>query len=551
MPQNREEPIWQRMPGPGWGVLFFALWICFPMWSQHSLLFMGQPAGDNLATPWFYGFVAQEGPSALLHSFDVPRPIGTRSEFPSLWDARLFSPLVERLEWPQWWGIVASACVILNALSMAALARVLGCGGLATLYVGCMGALLRPVWSDIAFGRLNVALPGLAVFAFAFWLWSFPSSGRSWAARGASAGLAGLFGVLAAWVYPPFLLLLSPMALLLAWRLYPHPRGWFLPLLAVGCAYGIAHPELMEILRASQRSLACASECPDIYHRLSADRIFLFSVPDQGLSLSGLSGWMLLSLPLALFRPGLGASVRQGGWLLPLLSVGALYLVLSLGPCPYVTDAQALDLTGWLRSLMAWPWCFSASLHDYARLATPVGLLVIVLGGMALSSLRGRFRWMGAAAAAVIVGLASADRVEELLDPAKWHSPAPSAPAVFLRDRPAAVVAELPFDTTVHYLSALEAPQHRWVNPLRLAGQPRSRQPFFLWLQRLGRGHETGLLPTAQQVSAADVDWVFFDSTRCRNRKGACSALVVEELRTVLGEPSELAAGVWMWEGSE
>ena len=71
----KQDPIWQRLPGYVPVVLVFALWICFPLWSQHAQLFMGQPSGDNLATPWFYGFVAQEGPAGMLHAFDVPRPL--------------------------------------------------------------------------------------------------------------------------------------------------------------------------------------------------------------------------------------------------------------------------------------------------------------------------------------------------------------------------------------------------------------------------------------------------------------------------------------------
>ena len=152
-------PLW-----PWVVVILFGFWMTSPLWGNLDKVFMGRLSGDNITSPWFYDFVAQQmwgGESlSMLYGFDYPHPLQRKVECPNDWDAVILSPIVQLLDWPRFWGPVLSWSVLLNAMSLALLAHVMGCRNWGVVLAGCLGVLLRPVWTDMGFGRMNVITPG-------------------------------------------------------------------------------------------------------------------------------------------------------------------------------------------------------------------------------------------------------------------------------------------------------------------------------------------------------------------------------------------------------
>ena len=63
--------------------------------------------------------------------------------------------------------------------------------------------------------------------------------------------------------------------------------------------------------------------------------------------------------------------------------------------------------------------------------------------------------------------------MNEILSPHKWYVNPYNTIAEFMKDKPGQTVAELPFDRSYQFLSALEAPEVYRVNPIRPFDPPR------------------------------------------------------------------------------
>ena len=154
-------------------------------------------------------------------------------------------------------------------------------------------------------------------------------------------------------VYPPFLLILIPVGVVLVIRFWWH-SGWFSIIwgaIAGGLAYATVFDRLWGIYYDNYRTLDCANlTCPDKYNSLALSTLALWEeIPHFGLSISGIQGGGWILFPLVLFSK----RWRWEGLMLGVLAVvGAL---LSLGPCP----ASEPTFCGGLSGLSGWNCHFS------------------------------------------------------------------------------------------------------------------------------------------------------------------------------------------------
>ncbi len=549
--------------------LAFAMWCTYPVWSHDHLLFMGRPTTDNVVTPWFYDFVARRmwagEELSLLKEFDYPNPHHYSIEFPSATDAQLFAPVAWLLDWPEQWAWTIVVVIVLNTFAVTLLGRVIGLGRLATVATGVGAVLLRPLWADILKGRMNVVTPCFAILAMVGVLLCFPKTAdgesRSIWVRLLGFGLAYSMGITAALVYPPFLLILIPVGVVLVLRFWWNGGFFSLlwGLLAAAAAYGTIFDRLWGIYFDNYRVLDCTNlTCPDKYNSLALSTLALWEeVPHLGLSLSGIQGGGWLLLPLVL----LNRRWRWEGLAMGVLAVvGAL---LSLGPCP-ASEPDVLWRSEWV-AWMEWAfspiWCASMHMHDFGRFGLIVGVVLCLTAGMTLDGLV-RFvhdkawwlKWMVTSVGIGLVGysmlLSYTPLMQEILSPQKWYVNPYNTIAEFLKDKPGQTVAELPFDRSYQFLSALEAPEVFRVNPIRPFDPPRKNSTFYLWLYAVARGEQTDQLPNAEQVRRSGLNWVLFDPKRCeegtRSIK-ACEPWVREALIDVFGTPEQVERGVLLW----
>lgn len=540
------------------GTAAFAAWFTSPLWTSPGRVFAGLLSTDNIVTPWFYDFVARQlaagDPIETMSDFDWPVPLDRMREFPDIADAALAAPLAWWLDWPAQWGATLTLAVTLNGLGLAALAAACGLRGLGVLTAGVMGVMMRPVWTDIVMGRLNVTFIGLVAMAMAATLWSMPA--RTPGQRGAAGRLvaacaaAGL-GALAALIYPPFVLMLAPAGLVLAAGPLRKSGllGAALPLLAVAGGAWLASDELLAIYSSQDRSPGC-STCPDAYNAVALRDLARWAVePRQGLSYSGLAGPAWLLAPLALLHPRRKAAAA-------LLAMVALSAVLALGPCPRLTPTEDVP-RAWVEQ--AWPhlgalWCASAPLHDYGRFATVAAVLLALLSAMGADALGRRRGWLapllGTGLAAAVSFQAGTLVMGEILDPRKWHTPAPPATAIFLRDAAPGPAVELPFDRSEQFLSVLYAPASPRVNPVRPTPHPVTHDPAIVWLFELGWGRVPEEDISAEQLRETGLRWVLYDTSRCapQGRRDPCPAETLSTLRRVLGAPVGHGDDLLVWE---
>ena len=540
--------------------IVFAMWVSSPLWMHGHILFMGKVSTDNVVTPWFYDFIARSvwngEDYTLLREFDYPNSHSYMIEFPSLMDAFLLAPIAWIFEWPEQWAWTLTVTLLVNVIAVASFAKVIGLGRWAVAFSGMSVALLRPFWAEMVKGRLNVLLPGLAILAIVGILLCFSKNeqgerrGRSLRIFGAI--LAFSMGAISALVYPPFLLMLIPLGAFVTisfWR----KSGFisiFLPIIIGGLAYWAVFDILWEIYFDNYRALKCADlTCPDRYNSFAWSNLALWEpVRNEGLSLSGLYAAPWLLVPMVLLHP----KFRWSG--LGLGIVSAIYAILSLGPCPNSTPFKRMDAE-WITQLdpLLRPiWCSSMQLHDFGRYGMVTSLILCICGGMALDSLwrfRSSFLKMLSLGLGIwILSLSYQPLMQEMLHLSKWHAIPNNPVADFLKDHSGEVVAELPFDRSLQFLSALETPGNLRVNPIRPSRSSNTGGVFNEWLFTLSRGERPEISPSANDMKISRVDWVFFDKSRCKGKETEpCERWVKKELESVLGVPKTLSIGVFVW----
>ena len=549
--------------------LAFAMWCTYPVWSHDHLLFMGRPTTDNVVTPWFYDFVARTMLSGaelgLLNEFDYPNPHHYSIEFPSEVDAMVFAPIAWMFDWPEQWAWTVTFAIVINSLSVTALARVIGIGFWGTIITGMGSVLLRPLWADILKGRMNVATPCFAILAMlgVFLCFSKTATGepRRWWVRLFGFVLAYSMGVLAALIYPPFLLILVPVGLVLIIRFWWQSgfSSIFWGLLAAGLAYATVFDRLWGIYFDNYRVLDCSElTCPDKYNSMAVSSVALFDVvPKYGLSITGLQGGAWLLLPFVL----LSKRWRMEGGLLGVLAViGSL---LALGPCPASEPDVLWDspIVEWMEWCLQPIWCASMHMHDFARYGLIVGVVLCLTSGMVVDacmrSASNRQWWIRLAIWLLTMGIAGKSievsyepLMREILSPHKWYVNPYNTIAEFMKDKQTQTVAELPFDRSYQFLSALEAPNVYRVNPIRPFDPPRRHSTFYLWLYATARGEKNDQPPNAEQIRRSGLQWVLYDPARCEEgtrSKKACEPWVKETLIEVLGTPEVIEKGVSVW----
>jgi hypothetical protein len=540
-------------------VVAFAIYAGATFWTTKDAAFAGKLSSDNVVSMWFYDVVSRSLAAGswpeILTDFNHPRPWPRTKEFPALMDAALAAPLGWVLDYPQQWNATLGLAVLVNGLGTALLARGAGARGVGIVVAGCLGALCRPVWKDFVMARMNAVWIGLPAASLGLSLMALRMERpglRPALRRLPTAVAAGLVGALAAAVYPPYLLLFAPAALVLGagpiWR----SRGWaLLPLgasLALGAAF--AWPELSSILE-SRKGDFITPVCPDAYSALIADALWNTQPTHyQGLSMPGTAkfGWVLAPLVLLHRRRGAGTL---------LMAATALWVVLSLGPCPAARPGLPLAPEAWplIGPLFPPLWAAGAPLHDFGRFAAVGVLQAAVLGGLGLDAIAGEKGWLrrliALGAGIAVVGQVQFYVLSEGLAPQKWHAISEPVVSADLRAQGADAfpAAELPFDRKLQFISAIYAPGPR-LNPLRPGDAPPQRQPFVDWLMAVGKGDLTKPTPTLADARASGLRRVYFDPTRCHGggvKRQACGAPAQDALKAVLGTPEPLGQGVLVW----
>jgi len=548
---------WRWLPWLALGL--FCLYAGASFWTRSDAAFAGKLSSDNVVSMWFYDVVSRSLADGALptHMRDLnhPAPWPRTKEFPAVMDAVLVAPLGWLFDYPRQWNASLGLAVLVNGLGTALLARGAGARGVGLVVAGCLGALCRPVWKDFVMARMNAVWIGLPAGALGLALLAVDVETpglRSALRRLPLAAGAAILGALAAAVYPPYLLLFAPAAVMLAagplWR----SRGWGLLPLTVALALGaaLAWPELSAILDGRQGDMG-RETCPDNYGALASDALWR-TTPSafQGLSLPGTAAWGWVLAPLVLLHPRRATGVLLGG-------MTALWVLMSLGPCPKDLSGVPLHPEAWpvIGAVLPHLWEAGAPLHDFGRFAGVAVVQAALLGALGLEAIAGERR-LGRSLLALAMGAAAVGHVQyyilsEAMDTRKWHAVQASPVATDLAEAGTAAfpAVELPFDRKQQFLSAIQTPGPR-INPLRPGDPAPVPQPFVEWLMAVGRGDLTQPTPSLAQARASGIRRVYLDTGRCNGggvKRQACAPPVADAMTSVLGTASPIAPGVWVW----
>lgn len=529
-----------------WLVVLVGAVVCTAdLWVDLDVVFAGKLSTDTMLTAWFHGRVAEGALPETLDDFDFPDPYETAREFPSTADALLLAPLMRLVGWPGHWNLSIALGVVLASLGAAGVAKSTGVGDRGVIVAGLLGALCRPLWFEAVSARFNAIYPGLVLLGIAL------GAAALRAPAAASVGLMAVavaVGVAGLWVYPPWALLLLPLALVALW---PAVRDatWARRALLVGgglVAAALLAFLLQDAADARVTHQQCLRlQCPDRYHSVDLRDLGRTTVEIQEAMVRGglyLAPWLLAPL---------GLLARRGG--VVLLGAALGLAALSLGPCPRSGGEAILSgLFAHDPSLRPDVWCTLGGITDYGRFATAAALCLAVLGGQAAHALGRGPRWRAALAwlaSAGVVGWVATVHLTELNDPRPWHTPTVPATARFLRDAAPGPAAELPFDRQQQFLSVLAAPGRPRVNPLKRQPRAGAEDDVVAWLRALGRG-EAATAPSAEAVAETEVRWVLWDPGRCgvpSVPKMACHPTIPVRLTQVLGAPVWQEGDVRAW----
>ena len=527
-----------------WAALLWLVgWCCWPLLTGGDRIFIGQISTDAAVTLWFYDLIARspELPHTLS-DFDWPDAWPRGKEFPSAVDAAMVAPIGRLVDWPARWGWIQTVVVGVNALGGAILARSVGCRGASIVVAGGIAMLSRQLWFDLVAARMNAVWPGLAAAALGLWLMSLdrciPRTRRVLV-----VALGAWMGALAGAVYPPYLVMMAPAGLILGVSLLVQGRRWSSLLWAVaplGIALLWIGGDLMEMTTLRTSRQLYTTKCPDSVHALDVAWLAR-SDADGGLSLPGLSlaSWVLV--PLALLHP-----MRKSAVLL--LGVAAVFLSLSLGPCPSWNGVPWME---WNTLHLDDFWGPMGRLTDYGRLASGAAVLLALLSALGVEALRRFWPPLSVLVAAGSLVYGGELLMSEIRQPDKWHQFTVPLTAKFLSDAARGTAVELPFDRSQQFLSVIAAPDRPRVNPLQ-AGPRVQSNPFVFWLLQLGRGQLSEGNFDDDDINNSGVRWVLLEPSRCQQGSvpnTACGPEVMALLEKTFGEPEAVeGARLLVWE---
>lgn len=578
-PANPAPPAWLQWLYCTWpwaAVVLTTVLATIPLWSWRQHIYLMNVHTNHLRTPWFHEFMARKLAAGqwvnTLDDFDYPTPWNYLEYYPTTANTVMSAPLSWWFGWPAAWNLSIAVAVLLNGLGMALLARAVGCRGLGIAVAGALGILVQPVLKESVWGRPSAIYFGLAAASLAALLWTLPSDRpRSRARLGAAIVAGGVLGALTAAIYPPYILLLIPIGLVLCLpRLRKiRPRQLLPPLAAMGLGVVLALPSMHAIVasRVGNEFHAVKYQvCPAAAEVVSMVNLAgvvptPFPIGDVPVSQLALGGW-LLGL-MALLHP---RRRRLGAWL---LGIAAVFGLFALGPCPtwrFGDDGGSAGVIPVLDVLLRPVQYLRPALTDLSRFATASAMLLAVACGLGAEALVQRARTLTtkvrgtpAVLGAVLLALAGVGHVawfwaSDLTDVRLWHQvPVPDT-ARFLATAGGEPAAELPWSTK-QWSSVLHAPGSPRVNPLDGERIQPTDDPVVDWLNQLGMGETPGRKPTPGELAATDVRWVFHDSNGCfpytLTLGEACGGEVRRSLYEVLGGPSHLGESVLYWDLAE
>ncbi|MEC7988277.1 MAG: hypothetical protein VX278_24130 [Myxococcota bacterium] len=527
-------------------VLIFCIWFTHPLWSHPHLFFAVHPTGDNIRSMHFYDFIGHElwnnEPITTFHQFDVPDSPSVREYFPAILEAYIMAPLVWLFPWPQHWPIILCASLLINAYGAMLLVRSLGGGKINMTLVGCAVITLRPIWADIANGRINSITPGYALFAFAcsLLLLKHTLDGKKISSFKRSLSFVGavVFGYCAALVYPPYILLLLPFGfIILLFYIRRKPIGNLTILLvAVLFTLILSSSELEAIKGINDTNFNCQNVgCGSERHIVRLQNLFLtapLSLVQGGISILPWIGGLLVLVS------------RKRLLYVSLLAIIIVYSLLSGGPCPTWMNQSVQEQLQFLQPI----WCQSSGIHDFRRYSTIVAVMLVVLSGAGLQRLLvGNYTQIPTLILCTLgLGWAAQQRQQEILDRSLWHAlPQEQILSEFVSEND--LIVELPYDLHYQFVSALIEKDIRRLNPYE--NQIDKRDPFSRWIHEIGYGRLPKDIPSREVIYGAGIDWIFFDRTRCEYAiapKAGCQQKIVTLLTRTLGEPSEMR-GLLIW----
>jgi hypothetical protein len=143
---------------------------------------------------------------------------------------------------------------------------------------------------------------------------------------------------------------------------------------------------------------------------------------------------------------------------------------------------------------------------------------------------------------------------QRVTDPQFW-APIPTLDSSSLvGDFQTGPVAELPFDRHGQFLSVLEHPHLKRVNPFNPTDPPPDRMEFHAWLYALGQGQVLEPIPSPAAARRSGIGWILFDPSRCElpftAKAKACAPAIPRALTRVLGTPTRQDGAVKAWKVS-
>lgn len=522
-------------------ILFLGLWFGAIFGLTDDRIMAYRLTGDSLLSPYFYDHVSRALTGAVsfewLTEFNYPKPKNYTIEFPSFADAVIFSPIHWIFDWPQQWNLTLHAYILVNGLSMAMLARVLGFGPFGILMAGMCGLWFRAPYVDMAKGRIQTVGIGFFVLSLATTLGLFRDRLDGierrlrtrqiyWVASVLSSGVAAV-------IYPPFLILLLPLAGILYFGHTPKRSDFLWLGSSVALVSTVTAWPLYRMAQIRQFHDG-ELQCPSAYNVLQPEHL---ATTTSELLHHGIPFVMWLAIPAVFI-----ICQNRKMWVM-VIAVSLVCIGLSMGPCLGSEERVDFILPGVHRLFL--------SIQDWGRLATvgTIGLSLVLAAGVSQLSERNRYWGLAVVPIGLLLFLPI---LNDLKNPNYWHPIPRSFYQEFMASKAPTTAVVFPFESSQTLLDGLALPQHRMVNPLRSQDPPDpEHNPSIRWMFELGKGNPNPTEPTAKGFQKLGVEWVFFDPARCETvyrYHEACAGHVQRSLKAELGKGEPAESGVVIWQ---